>query len=123
GGTYALVCALRVVVLFFFSSRRRHTRLVSDWSSDVCSSDLVEELDAAGARAVARTEIATWAKAHPEQARQTTRLDAQLDLRDGRSEERRVGKEGRSRWAPDRSKKNTSEIMSEQRADGMRDAE
>src|SRR5262249_47500332 len=25
--------------LFFFSSRRRHTRLVSDWSSDVCSSD------------------------------------------------------------------------------------
>src|SRR5215213_5234145 len=25
---------------FFFSSRRRHTRLVSDWSSDVCSSDL-----------------------------------------------------------------------------------
>jgi len=27
--------------VFFFSSRRRHTRLVSDWSSDVCSSDLV----------------------------------------------------------------------------------
>src|SRR5258706_5905501 len=29
---------------FFFSSRRRHTRLVSDWSSDVCSSDLLEDL-------------------------------------------------------------------------------
>src|SRR5437016_9523308 len=28
------------MALFFFSSRRRHTRLVSDWSSDVCSSDL-----------------------------------------------------------------------------------
>src|SRR5262249_56740677 len=28
------------IVFFFFSSRRRHTRLVSDWSSDVCSSDL-----------------------------------------------------------------------------------
>src|SRR5256885_7204556 len=28
------------VVLFFFSSRRRHTRLQGDWSSDVCSSDL-----------------------------------------------------------------------------------
>src|SRR5258706_8141085 len=28
-------------VFFFFSSRRRHTRLVSDWSSDVCSSDLM----------------------------------------------------------------------------------
>src|SRR5215213_10577996 len=27
--------------VFFFSSRRRHTRLVSDWSSDVCSSDLM----------------------------------------------------------------------------------
>src|SRR6267142_5186135 len=27
---------------FFFSSRRRHTRLTCDWSSDVCSSDLVE---------------------------------------------------------------------------------
>src|SRR5258706_4109230 len=29
---------------FFFSSRRRHTRLVSDWSSDVCSSDLFSRL-------------------------------------------------------------------------------
>src|SRR5437016_8083457 len=28
-------------MFFFFSSRRRHTRLVSDWSSDVCSSDLM----------------------------------------------------------------------------------
>src|SRR5437016_9402579 len=34
-----------LVVFFFFSSRRRHTRLVSDWSSDVCSSDLVVGLD------------------------------------------------------------------------------
>src|SRR5438046_7659406 len=33
------------IMLFFFSSRRRHTRLVSDWSSDVCSSDL-EHADA-----------------------------------------------------------------------------
>src|SRR5262249_46603868 len=32
-----------VVFAFFFSSRRRHTRLVSDWSSDVCSSDLMSE--------------------------------------------------------------------------------
>src|SRR5258706_4863866 len=31
-----------LVSFFFFSSRRRHTRLVSDWSSDVCSSDLLE---------------------------------------------------------------------------------
>src|SRR5262249_59047638 len=34
--------AMRVTraLVFFLSSRRRHTRLVSDWSSDVCSSDL-----------------------------------------------------------------------------------
>src|SRR5438477_11648197 len=31
---------VRVLLLFFFSSRRRHTRLTCDWSSDVCSSDL-----------------------------------------------------------------------------------
>src|SRR5256885_5218094 len=30
-----------VVIFFFFSSRRRHTRLQGDWSSDVCSSDLL----------------------------------------------------------------------------------
>src|SRR5438094_1919387 len=29
---------------FFFSSRRRHTRSYGDWSSDVCSSDLVKRL-------------------------------------------------------------------------------
>ena len=29
------------VYIFFFSSRRRHTRLQGDWSSDVCSSDLL----------------------------------------------------------------------------------
>src|SRR5262249_59369282 len=35
-------CACAEIGLrFFFSSRRRHTRLVSDWSSDVCSSDLL----------------------------------------------------------------------------------
>src|SRR5437763_8895403 len=28
------------LVFFFFSSRRRHTRYIGDWSSDVCSSDL-----------------------------------------------------------------------------------
>src|SRR5262249_56648915 len=35
-----MACVCVVVGHFFFSSRRRHTRLVSDWSSDVCSSDL-----------------------------------------------------------------------------------
>src|SRR6266571_5647506 len=31
------------MIIFFFSSRRRQTRLTCDWSSDVCSSDLVAE--------------------------------------------------------------------------------
>src|SRR3989454_10763770 len=31
---------MRTYCFFFFSSRRRHTRLQGDWSSDVCSSDL-----------------------------------------------------------------------------------
>src|SRR5690606_39549714 len=33
-------CCLMFDVVFFFSSRRRHTRFSRDWSSDVCSSDL-----------------------------------------------------------------------------------
>src|SRR2546430_3856977 len=32
------------VIFFFFSSRRRHTRFDCDWSSDVCSSDLIAEV-------------------------------------------------------------------------------
>src|SRR5205809_4894744 len=39
-----------IVLLFFFSSRRRHTRCSRDWSSDVCSSDLW--LEGAGFRKV-----------------------------------------------------------------------
>src|SRR5437764_11040571 len=35
--SYALLCLL----FFFFSSRRRHTRYIGDWSSDVCSSDVL----------------------------------------------------------------------------------
>src|SRR6266496_6283151 len=31
--------------VFFFSSRRRHTRSLRDWSSDVCSSDLTKKVE------------------------------------------------------------------------------
>src|SRR5258705_4048459 len=36
------------MVAFFFSSRRRHTRCLSDWSSDVCSSDLSRQVSVLG---------------------------------------------------------------------------
>src|SRR3972149_4722623 len=36
-----------VCVIFFFSSRRRHTRFDCDWSSDVCSSDLQQQAEMA----------------------------------------------------------------------------
>src|SRR5689334_24865381 len=70
---------------FFFSSRRRHTRWNCDWSSDVCSSDLGASAGCDGA--------AAWFKPAP---RRPVRR---------RSEERRVGKECRSRWWPDHEKK------------------
>src|SRR5688500_14487364 len=50
-GLYKVVYRIDDVVLvrvFFFSSRRRHTRLQGDWSSDVCSSDLEQEKEQKG---------------------------------------------------------------------------
>src|SRR5205807_3987568 len=40
------------ICVFFFSSRRRHTRLQGDWSSDVCSSDLYVGAGSSGRMAV-----------------------------------------------------------------------
>src|SRR5206468_8622875 len=75
--------------LFFFSSRRRHTRSDRDWSSDVCSSDLVEDLLASDhAPSVGCQQV------------QQALLEAGQVQRRGRSEERRVGKECRSRGWP-----------------------
>src|SRR5207245_3322583 len=39
--TFSFLLLIFSVIFFFFSSRRRHTRCYRDWSSDVCSSDLV----------------------------------------------------------------------------------
>src|SRR5438034_6484127 len=108
---------------FFFSSRRRHTRSLCDWSSDVCSSDLE-----AGSRGAGMAQDAHERRAeHDEQdtacdlpgdegAAQARaggrRSHAVLERRGGirlrssrRSEERRVGKEGRSRWTRQTEKK------------------
>src|SRR6266542_4887441 len=38
---FCIICLWSLVIFFFFSSRRRHTRCYRDWSSDVCSSDLL----------------------------------------------------------------------------------
>src|SRR5205814_3282793 len=54
--TWAMISC--VVIFFFFSSRRRHTRCLSDWSSDVCSSDLAESLMTDLAAAEARGVLA-----------------------------------------------------------------
>src|SRR5260221_9258819 len=58
--SYAYFC------FFFFSSRRRHTRSLCDWSSDVCSSDLARP--AAARRRVRKTRA--WAAPQVEHAGQ-----------------------------------------------------
>src|SRR5947207_11634912 len=50
---FLVLIAVCSFVFFFFSSRRRHTRSLCDWSSDVCSSDLVATIR--GLRAAGRT--------------------------------------------------------------------
>src|SRR5438132_12460172 len=77
---------------FFFSSRRRHTRSLCDWSSDVCSSDLLREDRGAGAA----VDVGVGGEA--EDVGVQVRFRGELDglRRGGRSEERRVGKECRS---------------------------
>src|SRR5690606_40109534 len=47
-------------IRFFFSSRRRHTRFTRDWSSDVCSSDLVEAILASVAALRADPVLSRW---------------------------------------------------------------
>src|SRR2546430_10112938 len=97
------------MALFVFSSRRRHTRFDCDWSSDVCSSDLTataqfDSLNDAVA-AVTPSGLVT-AKARGEThvmirfCGQASVFQVTLPYGKIRSEERRVGKECRSRWSP-----------------------
>src|SRR5262245_66689344 len=95
---------LFLVCFFFFSSRRRHTRCLSDWSSDVCSSDLAccsARPRVLPARLRGRAEQHALVGRRPERERQSAN--------DHRSEERRVGKECRARWWPYHEKKKTEE--------------
>src|SRR3712207_8263770 len=89
-----------VVAFFFFSSRRRHTRYWRDWSSDVCSSDLL--YTASGAVLALLMLVAAF-QGEAVEALWLMFLSLLIDSTDGllaRSEERRVGKECRSRWSP-----------------------
>src|SRR5947207_4051999 len=47
-------CRFRLDFTFFFSSRRRHTRSLCDWSSDVCSSDLEDRVGKTGLKQIGR---------------------------------------------------------------------
>src|SRR5690606_41091523 len=96
-----------VLFFFFFSSRRRHTRFSRDWSSDVCSSDLQGETK----DRIPPPKATTAWRRNPDSARPSVmptvshehpRTPHRLLSADrcARSEERRVGKEGRYRCSP-----------------------
>src|SRR3546814_6368912 len=79
---------------FFFKQKTAYEMRISDWSSDVCSSDL-------RALQAARAQLRRAMERHqPGQARSAPLAGVEP----ARSEERRVGKEGvstcRSRWSP-----------------------
>src|SRR5256885_7317077 len=97
------------LLCFFFSSRRRHTRLQGDWSSDVCSSDLIPvqpDLSVAGHPEVFAVGDIAWitdtktGKVLPQLGSVALESGHHGGENIARSEERRVGKECRSRWSP-----------------------
>src|SRR5690606_40138533 len=112
---------LRAHIMFFFSSRRRHTRFSRDWSSDVCSSDL------GGTTPCSSTwhRPISWNAAAPPLAC-PVRLFCEMTNSGApseRSEERRVGKEGRSRGrGGDRKTQSESNRQSENRRQHRRRA-
>src|SRR3546814_6608210 len=96
---------------FFFKQKTAYEMRISDWSSDVCSSDLLhggEELAGFSSKIELRLCRAAALLGRNLEARGTGRNDGQLrhgeQAIDQRSEERRVGKECvstcRSRWSP-----------------------
>src|SRR5256885_12306749 len=102
-------------VFCFFSSRRRHTRLQGDWSSDVCSSDLMSGTGDSRRHdflKLCRRESPVPDISSEKQevigfrCRCCTHNDC-FNASTIRSEERRVGKECRSRWSPYHLKKKT----------------
>src|SRR3546814_7528149 len=105
------------VVFFFFKQKTAYEMRISDWSSDVCSSDLSCSMGwvisvSSGLPGAKRTDAAR--ACHSIQFRATSARSPRELARPSsftaiRSEERRVGKECvstcRSRWSPDHEKK------------------
>src|SRR5437879_12310071 len=84
--------------MFFFSGRRRHTMCIGDWSSDVCSSDLIAQ-GAEQQRLRDRlgfTRLRSAATGGAALGPDTFKFFQAMGV--PRSEERRVGKECRARW-------------------------
>src|SRR5256885_584844 len=100
------VCYSGEILFFFFSSRRRHTRLQGDWSSDVCSSDLpgfspAENLGRYNLGPLLPPVLCSARAFSPAFPMSSPPLSiGPHALANRRSEERRVGKECRSRWSP-----------------------
>src|SRR3546814_15880969 len=102
---------------FFFKQKTAYELRISDWSSDVCSSDLVAiatdgaELFGTGSTSVRTAQDLSIYSGIPPLVRSGDWFAASFTLRNGsdRSEERRVGKECvstcRSRWSPYHEKK------------------
>src|SRR2546422_4116702 len=94
--------------VFFFSSRRRHTRCSRDWSSDVCSSDLNRAVKRNMKRfpsdfvfQLTEKEAATLRyQSGTSNLKSQNATSRSRGAQEVRSEERRVGKECRSRWSP-----------------------
>src|SRR3546814_5515355 len=102
--SWLVVCSF-CCVIFFFKQKTAYEMRISDWSSDVCSSDL--DLLARGPDVAARRLQALDADAAPRRSPASTpprRNRPACASGSARSEERRVGKECvstcRSRWSP-----------------------
>src|SRR5690606_41149362 len=93
-------CFFFVFLCFFFSSRRRHTRFLRDWSSDVCSSDLRPRAAPLPTGPVHQRHGGDDECSPTYCTRSIYLRSSRIGPASMRSEERRVGKEGRSGWSP-----------------------